>query len=132
MIDSTGADALPLPEVGVTSCASGAGTLTLSGTNTYSGTTTITEGILQIGAGGTTGAAGFAAGAAFSSGAFWQPAINRVSTTPISQDARGAGVILFKTLSRCNRLQKSTKQTRLPHVFQSLPKHQSSLHSSLF
>jgi len=26
VIDSTGADALPLPEVGVTSCASGAGT----------------------------------------------------------------------------------------------------------
>ncbi|MBI3196789.1 MAG: autotransporter domain-containing protein [Rhodospirillales bacterium] len=40
------------------SAAGTASTLTLTGTNSYSGTTTITEGILQIGAGGTTGTLG--------------------------------------------------------------------------
>ena len=37
----------------------GAGTTILTGTNTYAGSTTISEGTLQIGAGGTTGAIGF-------------------------------------------------------------------------
>ena len=48
---------------------SGSGTLILSGANTYTGTTTVTEGVLQIGNGGTTGTLGTNSNTSIASGA---------------------------------------------------------------
>jgi autotransporter-associated beta strand protein len=56
--------------IGTTALAkTGSGTLTLSGNNSYTGTTTISQGILQIGNGGTTGTLGTHSNTFIASGA---------------------------------------------------------------
>ena len=78
----------------------GVGTLTLSGANSYSGVTTVTEGILQIGAGGTAGTLG--TGSVVNNGTLQ---INRSDATfTLSNDISGTGALTKTTAGTATTL----------------------------
>ncbi len=68
----------------------GGGTLTLTGANSYSGATTISQGVLQIGAGGTTGSLGGGSIFIAAAGAL---AVNRSDSVTIAGAISGAGTL---------------------------------------